>query len=251
MSQVFSDNILYYDPTSIYSNVAVLLLCEKSIQEQFEFKPLQMGVDNIAPWYIKLNAIGQVPTLIHLGKPIYETLDIARHLDKSFGPTPVFGMDDMNVLIVVDRWRKVRFVSLVEGKKNFKQDTSQLEWNLDETRQKILKFMLDYPELKSAYSLRLSAHDDRANLLLHHSAYIYNKSELENLLRNTERALKENDGYLVPNNKNHTLADIYATAILYWLISKYDKDILKDRPLLNEYYSKQVARPSFARAFFN
>ncbi|KAI7866686.1 uncharacterized protein EV154DRAFT_532505 [Mucor mucedo] len=250
MSQVFSDNILYYNPISVFSNVAVLLLCEKGIQDQFEFKPLQMGIDNNAPWYIKLNPKGQVPTLIHLGKPIPDSLAIARHLDTCFGPTPVFSADDPNVLKVVEQWRQVRVLSLVAGKKSSTQDTTGIEANLNQSRQQLLKSMEEEPTLKEKYLVRLDVHDDRADLLLNHSTYLKHKAGLESLLCDTERTLKENDGCLVRNH-SHTLADVYVTAILYWLMGKLDKDILKDKPALKDYYLKQTARPSFAKAFFN
>lgn len=248
MSQVFSDNILYYNPTSVYSNVGVLLLCEKGVQDQFVLKPIQMGVDNIAPWYIKLNPKGQVPTLIHSGKPIHDSLAIARHLDACFGPTPIFSMDEPEVIQVIERWKQVRVLSLLAGKKSSTQDTGTTEATLTESREQVVRHSQAHPELKEQYQTRLDVHDDRAKILLDHSAYLSHKSGLDDLFRDTESALKANGGYLIANKKQ-TLADAYAASILFWLISKLDKDILKDRPLLDAYYKKQASRPSFVKAF--
>lgn len=248
MSQVSNKNILYYNPGSVFSNVGVLLLCEKGVQNQFEFKPIQMGIDNISPWYIKLNPKGQVPTLIHQGKPIPDSLAIAGHLDACFGSSPIFSTDDPEVLKVVERWRQVRVLSLLAGKKTSTQDISKTDATLTASRQQILRYMQEHPELVEQYKTRLDVHDDRTKILIDHPTFLLHKSRLDDLFRDTELALKANDGHLLPN-KNQSVADVYATGILYWLISKLDKDILKDRPILNSYYLKQASRPSFAKAF--
>ncbi|KAG2232500.1 hypothetical protein BDF21DRAFT_495704 [Thamnidium elegans] len=248
MSQVFSDNILYYSPGSVFSNIAILLLCEKGIQDQFEFRPLQMGVDNIAPWYIQLNPKGQVPTLIHSGKAIPDSLNIARHIDECFGISPVLSTRDTNVLSIVERWRQVRVLSLVAGKKTETQDVNALEDTLRESRQNLIQNIKEHPELEEQYKVRLIIHDDRTKILIDYDTHLLQKARLVSLFDELEFNLQENNGHLLPN-KTRSVADIYVTGILYWLISKFDKDILKDTPIIRSYYLKQSSRPSFIRAF--
>ncbi|KAI9339463.1 hypothetical protein BD770DRAFT_400138, partial [Pilaira anomala] len=205
MTQTFSDNILYYSPGSVFSNIAVLLLCELGIQDQFEFKPLEMGVDNIAPWYIKLNPKGQVPTLVHLGKPIADSLNIADHIDKCFGLSPVLSTRDPQVLEIVEKWRQVRVLSLIAGKKSEGQDVSQLENILEKSREKVLEYRQENPELKEHYNTRLAMHDERKEILINHDSHLLQKARLESLLDETELALQKNNGELL-KGKNRTVA---------------------------------------------
>ncbi len=145
MTKTSANNILYYNPGSVFSNIGVLLLCEKGIEDQFDFKPLQMGVDNISPWYISLNPKGQVPTLIHEGKPIPDSLAIAKYLDTAFGKSPIFSADNSQVLEIVERWRQVRVLSLLTGKKSMDQDVSNMDKTLSDSRQQVLNYMKENP----------------------------------------------------------------------------------------------------------
>lgn len=250
MTKPSKDHLLYYNPGSVFSNIGVLLLCEKGIQDQFEFKPIQMGVDNIAPWYISLNPKGQVPTLVHEGKSIPDTLSIAQYLDGSFGDEAIFSTEDPKVLEIVEKWRQVRVLSLLAGKKSADQDVSKMDKTLQDSRDQVLKYMNENPELAEAYKVRLHIHDDRAQILIDHDTHVLHKERLEALLQETESTLEQNDGYLLPS-KRHTVADVYATGILYWLKSKLDKDIISNRPFLDQYYNEQSQRASFKKAFQN
>lgn len=243
-----ADNLLYYNPGSVFSNVGVLLLCEKGIQDQFEFKPIQMGIDNIAPWYISLNPKGQVPTLVHEGKAVPDSLHIAQYLDKTFGNTPIFSTDDPEVLDVVEKWRQVRVLSLLAGKKTADQDVSKMDKTLQDSRAQVLQYAHENPELAEAYKIRLATHDDRAQILIDHDTHLLHKKRLEALLEETESALQRNNGTLLPS-LSHSVADVYATGILFWLKSKLDKDIISDKPCLNRYYNEQSQRASFKKAF--
>lgn len=248
MTKSNSNNILYYNPGSVFSNVGVLLLCEKGIQDQFEFKPIQMNVDNIAPWYISLNPKGQVPTLVHEGKPIPDTLAIASYLDTKFGDSPIFSTSDPEVINFVERWREVRVISLLTGKKTLDEDNRKMVKTLSDSRQQVLSYIKENPELSEQYKTRLEVHDNRAEILTEYSSFLLHQEKLETLLRDAEFALKQNEGHLL-KSQNRTVADIYVTGILHWLTSKLDKDILSNRPLLSAYFKEQTTRPSYTNAF--
>lgn len=241
-----SKNILYYNPGSVFSNVGVLLICQKNIQDQFELRPIQMGVDNISPWYIKLNPKGQVPTLVHQGKSIPDTLAIASYLDEQFKPS-IFATEDAQVLALIEQWRQVRVLSLLSGMKTASQDVSQMAATLETSRQQVENYAKTNPDLAEAYKIRLDVHDDRSKILIDHDTYLMHKERLTKLLDNTEKALFDNNGKLLP--RGQTAADVYAIGILYWLKSKLDKDILKSRPIIEKYYQEQASSPSFINAF--
>ncbi|CEP16378.1 hypothetical protein [Parasitella parasitica] len=239
-------NILYYNPGSVFSSVGVLLLCQKNVQDQFELRPIQMGVDNISPWYIKLNPKGQVPTLVHQGQPVPDTLAIASYLDEQFKPS-IFATDDAQVVALIEQWRQVRVLSLLSGKKTALQDVSQMAATLESSRQQVEDYARSNPELAEAYNIRLNVHDDRSKILTDHGVYLMHKERLTQLLDNTEKALLDNGGKLLPRGR--TAADAYAVGILHWLKSKLDSDILKSRPMTAKYYEEQASSPSFIHAF--
>ncbi|KAI8647849.1 hypothetical protein BD408DRAFT_427421 [Parasitella parasitica] len=241
-----NNNILYYNPGSVFSNVGVLLLCQKNVQDQFELRPIQMGVDNISPWYIELNPKGQVPTLVHQGKPIPDTLAIASYLDEQFKPS-IFATNDAQVMALIEQWRQVRVLSLLSGKRTALQDVSQMAATLANSRQQVEEYAKSNPELAEAYSIRLDIHDDRSKILTDHDVYLMHKKRLTKLLDDTEKALLQNDGKLLP--RGQTAADAYAVGILYWLKSKLDFDILDSRPVIEKYYQEQASSPHFINAF--
>lgn len=241
------NNVLYYNPGSVFSNVGVLLLCQKGVQDQFELRPIQMGVDNISPWYIKLNPKGQVPTLVHHGKPIPDTLAIANYLDEQFKPS-IFAANEKQVVALIERWRQVRVLSLLSGKKTPSQDVSQMATTLEDSRHQVEEYAKSNPELAEAYKIRLDVHDDRSKILIDHNTYLAHKQGLAKLLDETEKALSDNHGKLLPG-RDQSAADAYAVGILHWLKSKLDKDILKSRPLTERYYQEQAGSSSFINAF--
>lgn len=240
-------NSFIYNPGSVFSNVGVLLLHEKKVQDQFEFVAINMSIDNIAPWYIKLNPKGQVPTLVHEGQAVPDTLDIAKYLDKTVSPA-IFALDDPKPIEIVEKWRSVRPLSLVQGKKSPDQDVSQMQQTLAGSRQQVLTYMQENPDLEEAYKTRLAIHDNRSQVLLDHDTHLLHKEGLQRLLQETEQTLKENNGQLL-SDKSYSIADVYATGILYWLHTKLSKDILKDYPYLATYYKQQTSRHSFIQSF--
>jgi glutathione S-transferase len=240
-------NAIYYNPGSIFSNVGLLLLHEKQVQDQFEFVPIQVGIDNIKPWYIKLNPRGQVPTLVHQGQPIPDTLDIAKFLDTTFSPA-IFSLDDPKAIEIVEKWRQVRPISLLQGKKSPTQDVGQMENALKESRNQVLKYMQENPDLEQAYKTRLEIHDNRTKVLLDHDIHLLHKKKLQEVLSDIENTLKENKGQLL-SDKSHSIADTYTAAILYWLHSKLGQDIVNDYPLITSYYKQQSAKTAFVKAF--
>ena len=244
-----TDNIFYYNPGSVFSNIGVLLLCEKGVQDQFDFKPVQMGIDNIKPWYIRLNPKGQVPILVHQGKAIPDSLAIAGYLDTHFGDKPAFGLDDTQVTTIIEQWRQVRVLSQLSGKKTKDQNVLDMRNTLDASRQKVIEYMRENPDLTDQYTVRLSAHDDRAHMLVEHESYLLHQDRLNAILFETENALKVNEGYLL-SSKKRTAADLYVTGILFWLHAKLNDQILSKRPFLDTYYKQQQETPTF-KAFLN
>ncbi|KAI8885313.1 hypothetical protein K501DRAFT_180245 [Backusella circina FSU 941] len=238
----------YYNPGSVFSNVGALMIHEKGIQDQVEFKPIKMGVDNIAPWYITLNPKGQVPTLIHGGKPIPDTLAIASYLDKEFPTNPLFSAEEPKVIDKVEQWRQTRVLSLIAGKKTPTQDVHKTQDTLDRSREQVLAYAKEYPELEQAYKTRLEIHDNRTHILVDHDAHLLHKQRWTKLLEDTDIALQHRDTIL---EQGRTAVDVYAVSILYWALQKMDPHLLDDWSNIKRFYLRESEKDSFKHAFTN
>jgi glutathione S-transferase len=241
------ENIFYYTPGSVFSNVGLLLLYQKGVENQFTFKPIQMAVDNIAPWYIQLNPKGQVPTLVHQSIITPDTLAIAEYLDRHFEPA-LFATSDQNVRDLVEQWRQIRVLAMFSGKKTPSQDVSGIANAIVTSREQVLAYQKEHPELNEAYQTRLAIQDERSKFLVDHDMYVLHKQKLDQLLDRTEQALQKNQGRLLPEYE-FTVADTYAVGFLYALHQKFDANLLVTRPQLQSYYLQQVSNPCFIKAF--
>ena len=71
---------LYTNPMSPCAQKVRIVLAEKGL----EWTPHQVSLkdkENLEPWYLKLNPLGVVPTLVHDGKPVIESSIICEYLD--------------------------------------------------------------------------------------------------------------------------------------------------------------------------
>jgi glutathione S-transferase len=236
----------YYNPGSVFSNVGALMIHEKGIQDQVEFKPIKMGVDNIAPWYISLNPRGQVPTLVHDDNAIPDTLAIASYLDKAFPSNPLFLADEPEVMDKVEQWRQTRVLSLIAGKKTPTQDVQKTQDNLAQSREQVLAYAREHPELAEAYKTRLAIHDNRAHMLVDHDAHLLHKQRWAQLLTDTEAALETRDSIL---ERGRSAVDVYAVSILYWATQKMDAHVLDGWRNIKRFYLKESEKDSFKQAF--
>ncbi|CAO3607191.1 unnamed protein product [Cunninghamella echinulata] len=237
-----------------FSNVGVLLLHEKKVQDKYQFIPIDTAQnENITPDFIRLNPFGKVPVLIHEGKVVADSLKIAQFLDKQQQSTMNsidLNSEQDNIIKKVDSWRQVRLLAIGKGKKTPHEKNPIIEQQLFKARQQIITYQQDHPDLYDAYQIRLKTHDDRAKVLLDHDVYLQHVKNWYQLLDQSEQFLKKNQPYLA--GSQFTLVDIYAISFLFWTQHKLDQPqvVFDSRPYLKHYYDLQLKRPSVQNAFF-
>ncbi|CAO3587139.1 unnamed protein product [Absidia cylindrospora] len=246
-----SQNTLYVLPLSLYSIVGVLLLWEKGVQERYSVTPVDLeGNEHNEPHFIKLNPLGKVPILIHDGRSIPDSLEIARFLDNYDQAGPLRAYDDQ-VLAIADKFRQISVKALKLAE--HPDDTDALSLHAQEiatVRAQLVKYQQQYPEL--GYDRRIEAYDARAQWLLNPDVYRLAHKRWHTLLDQCELALANSThtdaSYLVGDQ--HTLADVYATAFLFSALKhlSFPKSVFANRPHLQKYYERQLSRPAVVQA---
>ncbi|KAI8334956.1 hypothetical protein BC941DRAFT_430778 [Chlamydoabsidia padenii] len=232
------NNTLYVFPYTLYSNVGVLLLHEKGVEAHYPRTPIHLdsGEQN-HPDFIRINPLGQVPVLIHNGRSIPDTLDIARFLDKQDDTLKTY---DESVLAIVEAFRQISIKAVKLGGSWTDEGDA-----LATARAALVHYQTQYPDVP--YGRRLETFDARARRLKDPAVCRQIKQKWEDLLDKCEHDLKDGRQFLVGHQ--HTLADVYATAFLFSASSAHVDGLFTHRPHLETYYQAQLSRPTVAQAF--
>ena len=95
---------LYYVPAGSASCRVRFCLAEKHIQYEGKLVDIKSGEQH-SPEYLQLNPIGLIPTLVHDGKPVWESAVICEYLDDVVPDFPVRPTDPY-ALSVMRNWVK-------------------------------------------------------------------------------------------------------------------------------------------------
>lgn len=95
---------LYTHPMSPCSQKVRIILAEKSLSwDKVDVNLPEKA--NLDPEYLKLNPLGVVPTLVHLGKPVIESSIISEYLEDAY-PTPRLRPKDPHQIAAMRFWMK-------------------------------------------------------------------------------------------------------------------------------------------------
>lgn len=108
-SQVSSGGLpmitLYTHPMSPCAQKVRLVLAEKGLEWSGRHIDLP-SKENLQPWYLELNPIGVVPTLVHEEKPVIESSIICEYLEDKFPDTKPMRPSDAYDISVMRFWMK-------------------------------------------------------------------------------------------------------------------------------------------------
>jgi glutathione S-transferase len=246
-----SDLTLYAFPGSLCSQKVRLALAEKGIAYEKQGVDIELRLQNLEPWYLRLNPRGVVPTLVHDGRVVTDSAKIIRYVDEAFeGPSLVPEEED----------ERQRMEAWIE-----QQDSLQMR----ELSYANFKGMLGFVLRKVSMPLRMSKlrrlrrenpdlaglYDAKIEDLLQWRASIANRAEVAEIRRDLESVLRRAEEQLGKTRflagDAYSLADVAWTCILARLTMLGLADSLWGQgqlPHLASYYEQLRQRPSFASA---
>jgi glutathione S-transferase len=237
--------ILYHAPPSFYSQIARIVLVEKGVSWQPRLVAAGPPIfESYQPWYMKLNPGGTVPTLIHNGKPIPDSLLIAEYVDRAFdGPALV--PDDVRERAEMERWIAalkaipVRELSYGGGK------IKKLGAKINAMRMRRLRALAEkHPGMAAIY--RAKEQDIRG-----FADNAADPAHLAELRRELARVLDEMETVLAERlwlaGGRYSLADsVWTVGIARFQVM--DLQPLDGRPALTRWFDTVKHRPSYAGA---
>jgi len=96
---------LYTHPMSPCAQKVRLVLAEKDLEWTGRHIDLP-SKENLQPWYLELNPLGVVPTLVHEERPVIESSIICEYLEDKFPETKPLRPSDPHAIAVMRLWMK-------------------------------------------------------------------------------------------------------------------------------------------------
>jgi glutathione S-transferase len=231
--------ILHHGWRSSASRRVRLCLEEKGLSYQGHDVDMAK-MEHHSPEYLKINPLGVIPTLIHDGRPLYESGTICEYLDESFpDPRP----DAPYERALMRNW--IRHIDALIG------NLIIFNW-----RHHLAKTASQWTDQELAEKLKNIPSKERQEAWLRAARKPYTEEErdaararLVQLLDKMEEALKPS-GWLVGGA--YSIADIAAVPF----VKRIDEEIaphevaVNKHPRLAEWWAKIQARPAYERANF-
>ncbi|MGB6397440.1 MAG: glutathione S-transferase family protein [Bradyrhizobium sp.] len=233
--------ILHHGWRSSASRRVRLCLEEKGLAYQGHVVDMTK-LEHHSPEYLKINPLGVIPTLIHDGRPLYESGTICEYLDESFPDPP------LRPETPYERGQMRNWIRHIDG---LIHNLIIFNW-----RHHLQKVAAQWSDEELAEKLKNIPSKERQESWLRVARKPYTEEErdaarakLVQLLDKMEQALAPS-GWLV--GKAYSIADIAAAPF----VKRIDEEIApeqvsqKKHPRVAEWWAKIQARPAFARANF-
>ncbi|NJM18208.1 MAG: glutathione S-transferase family protein [Richelia sp. SM1_7_0] len=236
---------LYCAPESLCSQKVKLVLAEKNLEWKSHLLNL-LTFENLQPSYIRLNAKGVVPTLIHDGRVITDSIAIIRYLDEQF-PHPELTPAEPALQETMNNWIHLQnqfpMRELIYG--NYRgMEGAVLRRSVQIKQQLLPQLMQANPELKAQYEAKLNDVKQWNSTIQNANEIANMNAKIEPMLAQLEEQLSQTDWLC---GGTYSLADAMWTAVLNRLDALKFGYLWADntRPALKEYLSRLKARPNF------
>ena len=241
--------ILYDYPISYNCQIIRLVLCEKDLPGKTIRVDIGPMMEQLQPWFIRLNPSGQVPVLLHKDNIVTQTVEILNYLDQNFSeikliPSSEEDRSEMERWIVKERaFPEADFTyGLVE------RGTGKIVAKDMERRKRLIeKYLAINPDLNAQYESKLKAIENWQMRLRNPDLVDQLVDQLHEMLDELEKQVAGRE-FIVSNN--YTIADAVWTTFLARLEMVGFKRMWSfgARPNIEKYYMSMKRRPSFVRA---
>jgi glutathione S-transferase len=236
---------LYDASGSLCSQKVKLVLAEKNLEWKNHSLNL-LTFENLQPSYVRLNPKGVVPTLIHDGKVITDSVAIVRYLDEQFPHpllTPAEPLLQEKMSYWIDLQNQFPMRELMYG--NYRGIEGAVLRRSVQIKQKLLSQLIqEHPELKDWYEAKLNDVRQWNSSIQDVSEIATINARIEPMLDRLEEQLSQTDWLC---GTTYSLADAVWTAVLNRLGELKFSYLWANntRPALKAYLRHIKARPSF------
>jgi glutathione S-transferase len=237
--------VLYHISPSFYSQIVRVVLWELGVV--FEEKLAPPGpptFDTYKPWYLKLNPLGTVPTLVHGEKAVPDSDAIMRyaveHLSSvNLEPEEPERREAMEAWITALKEISVRELSYSSA------DMKNAGARVNRWRLKVLASRRDkYPDMAEIYTRKIDDIAGFAERAVDPAVGEAHRKHVEKILDELNALLAEQTWI---TGASYSLADtVWTVAVARFIMLHLDP--LNDRPALSRWYARVKERPSFAQA---
>jgi len=236
---------LYHAPPSFYSQIARLVLAEKGVSYRRRLVvPGPPFFESYAPWYMRWNPNGTIPTLLHDAHAVPDSRAILGYVDATF-PGPPLSPSDPETAARMEALLEALYRISIRELSYGSDRLAKLGARLNEQRARALRRLADHnPELHSVYETKrrdITTFDANASDPAKVDAQ---RANLAAVLDDLDRAVATAPFVAGPS---YSLADVVATVTVA-RARMLGHDPFASRPALAAWFERMVARPSFAAA---
>lgn len=237
--------LLYSVPPSFYSQIARLVLAEKGVKyRRLIVAPGPPTYETYQPWYMRLNPMGTVPTLVVNGEAIADSRKILMFADHEYQSHTLFPSGNA-LRTEVEYWVEEAYQiperELAYGSEKLKK----LGAMTNKKRLKALnKHRSRHIDMKDIYDTKIA---DIESFMQNAS----NTKHFEAIQKATHKRLDWANTTL--SDRQFCCGNTYSAADLVWTVTVARQVMLgnkplEDRPYLEAWYARMKARPSYRQA---
>ena len=235
--------LLYHVPPSFYSQIARLVLAEKGVPWRTRIIAAGPPIfESYRPWYMKLNPGGTVPTMVHNGDVVPDSLLIAEYAEQNFdGPSLI--PKHPHERVEMERWVETyRGISLREL--SYGSDKSKrIGAFVNGLRIRRLHALVNkHPEMAEIY-------EAKEQDIQGFSDHAVDDAHMDTLRRQVADLLDELEEVLADRRwiagETYSLADLVWTVTVARLMMIGGESPLEGRPALTRWFKVVRQRPSY------